>query len=207
MASQNRRVIVTPNDGFFDDLVVYFFAFQSFVHTVAVYNAGVEKGWPDDDVASFDAKQANARLNWAPAPLLRTVCANRKPSTIEFDEAHNDLSGAGALNLGAIDPLLFSFGQSLITNYYERYLAEIEGKWGNDRTRWPGVWNFGRVLRNAMSHGGRIDFRNKNASSVKWRGLIYSPADEGRLVLHTDLWPGDLYYLLREMDEARKNLT
>jgi hypothetical protein len=206
MLSANT-IVITERDGYFYDLVVYLFSFQSFAHSVEIYNAGSAKTWPDDDVVLIDAKQANMRLTWAPAPLLQLVCANQKPSIIEFTEEPNPLSDAGNLALGAIDPLLFSFGQSLITNYYERYLDQIGDTFGKDMTNWPSVWNFGRVIRNAMSHGGRINIRNPNAAPVKWRGLSYSSKENGRLILHTDIWPGDLYYLLRDLEAPRKQFN
>lgn len=55
-----------------------------------------------------------------------------------------------------------------------------------------------------MSHGGHINIKNENSLPVRWRNLIYSHADNDRQILHTDIWPGDLFYLLREMDVARQ---
>lgn len=51
-----------------------------------------------------------------------------------------------------------------------------------------------------------IDFRNRNANSVSWRGLSYSPKDNGRPLLHADIWPGDIFYLLEEMDDVRLDM-
>jgi hypothetical protein len=51
-----------------------------------------------------------------------------------------------------------------------------------------------------MAHGGRIRIDNK---PVNWRSLSYSYKDNDRLVLHGDIWLGDLIYLLREMDRTR----
>jgi hypothetical protein len=193
---------LTPADGFFDDAVVYFVAFQSFVHSTEIYNAGVAVKWPDNDVASFDAKQVGMRLSWAPTLLMNDICANRMPSSLKFVEAVQEpIATDAVLNLGAIDPLLYSFGQAMITNYFERQLKNIERTFSKDRSRWPAVWNFGRVVRNSMSHGGRIFFENKKAPAVSWRQLSYSPADNDRVILHRDLWPADLIYLLRDMDQ------
>lgn len=193
---------LTPADGFFEDAVVYFVAFLSFMHSIEIYRAGIATKWPDDDIAVFDAKQVGVRLSWAPTSLMNDICANRMPSSLKFIEAVQEPIAADAvLNLGAIDPLLFSFGQAMITNYFERQLKGIERTFSRDRSKWPAVWNFGRVVRNSMSHGGRIYFENKKAPPVFWRGLSYSPTDNDRVILHRDLWPADLVYLLRDMDQ------
>lgn len=92
-----------------------------------------------------------------------------------------------------------TFGQALATSFFEGHRNAIDGKFGNIAT-WPPVWNFARVVRNAMSHGGVINIQNPNAAPVHWNGLTYAPADNGRRILHTDLWPGDLMDLLIEMD-------
>jgi hypothetical protein len=48
---------------------------------------------------------------------------------------------------------------------------------------------------------------SKTAAPVNWRSLSYSYKDNDRLVLHGDIWPGDLVYLLREMDRARRRAS
>lgn len=106
------------------------------------------------------------------------------------------------LGLGALETLLFSFGQALATNYYEQNVSLLKAKFSSDAQLWPDVWNFGRIVRNAMSHAGKIHFDNPKATPVRWRGLEYSPADNGHQILHTDLWPGDIFNLIIEMDSC-----
>lgn len=206
-----RKITFTSAHGFFDDLVVYLVALQGFLHSTEIYNGGYARPWNADETGLMDAKQVGKRLEWVPAPLVATVCRNDWPEFLDLTETDADPIAPGAqLNLGAIGPLMFSFGQSTITNYYERYKDEIVQTWGAYE-HWPPIWSFGRVVRNAMSHGGKIVFKNQKASAVRWRDLIYSPEDNGRLVLHGDLWPGDIFYLLAEMEEvlvgARKDMN
>jgi hypothetical protein len=197
---------LTSADGFFEDAVVYFVAFQSFMHSIEIYQAGAATKWPDDDIAAFDAKQVGTRLSWAPTPLMNDVCSNRMPSSLKFVETVQEpIAPDAVLNLGAIDPLLFSFGQAMITNYFERQQETIERNFSKDRSKWPAVWNFGRVVRNSVSHGGRIYIENKKVPPVAWRKLSYSFADNDRAILHRDLWPADLIYLLRDMDRFAKS--
>lgn len=96
----------------------------------------------------------NKRLEWAPASLVATVCRNDWPEFLDLTETDADpIKPDAHLNMGAIGPLMFSFGQSTVTNYFERYVDEINELAGPHKD-WPPVWNFGRVVRNAMSHGG-----------------------------------------------------
>jgi hypothetical protein len=54
-----------------------------------------------------------------------------------------------------------------------------------------------------MSHGGRIEIREgkkKKFRPVSHFGLTYSIADNGKKLLHEDLTPADIFYLMLEMD-------
>jgi len=62
------------------------------------------------------------------------------------------------------------------------------------------VWNFGRIVRNAFVHGGKIDFKNKRAKPVSWRNLSYSPADNGRQIIFQDLTAVEIIILMEDMD-------
>jgi hypothetical protein len=198
---------LTTLDGFFDDVVVYLVALQGFVHSTEIYNRGSAVRWPMDDAAEIHAKQMQMSLTWAPTELMKVVCANQRPTFINFEIADQPIEPNAVLSLGAVEPLLFSFGQAMITNYYERYLDEVQGAYTKSSANWPSLWRFGRVVRNAMAHGGRIRIDKKNAAPVNWRSLSYAYEDNDRLVLHGDIWPGDLVYLLKEMDSARSGVA
>jgi hypothetical protein len=203
----NETLKLTSADGFFGDVVVYLVALQGFVHSTEIYNRGSAVRWPADDTAEMHAKQMRMSLTWTPVELMKVVCANQTPTFLNFETAGMPIEPDAVLNLGAIEPLLFSFGQAMVTNYYERYLDDIQGAHTKSSTNWPSLWRFGRVVRNAMAHGGRIRIDSKNATPVNWRSLSYSYKDNDRLVLHGDIWPGDLVYLLREMDRARRRAS
>ena len=68
--------------------------------------------------------------------------------------------------------------------------------------KWPMVLDFARVVRNAAAHGGRLKIENANARPVTWGPLTYSPADNGKTVIGTDLFFGDLVALMIQADDA-----
>ena len=77
----------------------------------------------------------------------------------------------------------------------------VKSNHDGDAKNWPPIINFGRVVRNAIVHGGKINFTNPNADPVHWRGLTFSPADNGTVAINAGLLSGgDLILLMLEME-------
>lgn len=110
------------------------------------------------------------------------------------------IDGQAALSLGAFEIPLTSFAGSMFTGYYERHKPHIESIFGKNPHEWPTAWNFGRVVRNAIAHGGTIKFNNLDAPAVSWKGLTYSPSNNKRRIMNTDIWPADLIYLMMDLE-------
>jgi hypothetical protein len=174
-------------------------AFQGFVSAVEVYN-GDGRRWDPEDTAIFDAVACGKRLTWRPTDLISAMVINRWPNEIRFDVEGAVFPPARSVGFGVLDEFLFGLGQSLIANFFERERSNLESKFGKPARGWPPVWNFARVVRNAMSHGGGINIRDQ--ASVSWGNLTYSAADSGRLVVNRDFLAGDLLLLVRDMEDA-----
>ncbi|WP_131798474.1 hypothetical protein [Acidovorax sp. GW101-3H11] len=84
----------------------------------------------------------------------------------------------------------------IFTEFYENHLVEIQRCFGEAAAKWPPIWQFARVVRNAMAHGSRINFKNPNAVPVSWKGLSYGPAQNGRNIFGTDIEVGDILVLM-----------
>jgi hypothetical protein len=86
-------------------------------------------------------------------------------------------------------------------NFYERQaewlLANVDG----DPNKWPMLFRFCRVARNAVIHFGRITITNPKAEPVTWEKLSYSPADNGREIFPNELNTGDFLALMILMGE------
>jgi hypothetical protein len=65
---------------------------------------------------------------------------------------------------------------------------------------WPAEWNFGRIVRNSLAHGSEIKFYRSSSPPVTWKGLTYSSMNNGQEIIHTDIWPGDIIYLMIDMN-------
>lgn len=97
---------------------------------------------------------------------------------------------------GAMAQALLRLVPPLFLQFYETYLPWWVKKYSGDPTQWPEVMRFGRVVRNAIGHGGRIMWASSNVPPVTWSGLRYSHADNGRAVIGHDLVSGDLVRLM-----------
>ncbi len=85
--------------------------------------------------------------------------------------------------------------------FYEDFRPWLEKQLGNNHTKFPATWRFGRIIRNAAAHGSvRID--DPKFEPVSWYGLTYGPSQSGRKIFESDLTEGDLLILMLEMNEA-----
>lgn len=193
---------ITSSERYFDDVQSYLVALIGLAHMVEVGKSGKSTAYENQHTVRLDCARELASWYWAPSSTLQSLASNVVPAKLEIERVERATSlGTGPLELGALGNLLEGFGQVLATNYYERHRQRIVDKFGEDpNLSWPSVWNFARVVRNAMSHRGELHFRSSTAPAVSWKGLSYSPKDNGRNILHQDIWPGDLFDLLFEMD-------
>lgn len=196
------QLVFAANELAFEPMATYLTALHGFVSLLAIYKPGPEgpAPWRPTDVAIFDGAACDVRLVWSPHHVVVPMLLNAWPVTVEFQSFSADPIPPGSvLNLGVVEHFIFGLGQQLLTNFVEGRKAVLRSTYGKV-TNWPPIWNFGRVVRNAMSHGGRI--RIDDRSVVHWRNLTYSDADNGNPIINVDLWPADLFILVKEMEAA-----
>lgn len=90
---------------------------------------------------------------------------------------------------------------AIFSVFAERVCDWARHCYDSDPKNWPPNINFGRVVRNAIVHGGKIKFTNPAADPVSWHGLTFSPADNGTVAINAGLLSGgDLIVLMLEME-------
>lgn len=184
---------------YFDEVVSFLCSFIGQLMTLQAVKTGATRFGPE--VYWFLEGNGYEWLIYPFSPL--TDLANDSWPTeirIEEREGHNipDLPHS-------TDALMHSMSVSIqgtFVRYFETYRPLIVQAYGADPYDWPGVWSFGRVVRNGFAHGGTLEWRNPNAESVSWRGISYGPGQDGRQVLFRDLALPDVIKLMMEMDEA-----
>lgn len=200
--STTRILRFEAKDRAFKPLASYLMALHAFAGLLEIYKPD-EKGarrWERAEVALFDAAACDTRLTWSPHHVVEPMVWNTWPPFVEFKACSAEPIPAGTvLNLGVLEHYLAGLGQALLTNFFENqksFLTTTFGKVAN----WPPIWNFARVVRNAMAHDGKI--RIDDRTVVKWNRLSYSSADNGRAAIHVDIWPADIFLLLKQMEAA-----
>jgi hypothetical protein len=98
------------------------------------------------------------------------------------------------------------FISPIFVEYYENYIQWIVNTYGGRSDNWHETWRFARVIRNAISHGGKISIDSQRDRSVMWYGASYAFADNGKVIFGTDISVGDMICLLLEMDEILDDL-
>lgn len=142
---------------------------------------------------------------------LENALADKQPTYIEIgitsDIAENAKELPDAkLRTGGLQAVMAHISAPIFLMFFERYNDWLNAAYGRDSTeKWPATLNFARVIRNACAHGA-ITFRNPNANSVKWRDLTYSPADNGKPIIGTDLKLGEILALMFDASDTLDGL-
>lgn len=139
--------------------------------------------------------------NSVPMELTLTSSQELYRSALASIDENDRLSSNSHQQLQWIDLHLFS-ACLIFVNFYEKHADEIRSRWGRDTKAWPDVVDFCRIVRNAVAHSGKIEFQNINYPAVRWQSLSYSPADNGRQVIGTDLLFPDIIFLMIDLSNA-----
>jgi hypothetical protein len=148
---------------------------------------------------------AEIKLPWN--ELLQTALKNSEPRKFEiiFAPKHSRRTIFRVKTMGLAKIWGMTVG-SLLGDFYEGYRDWLEQNVNKNPYKWPSVWNFGRIIRNSVAHGGAIYFINPKAAPVKWYDLEYGPTDNGKPVLFNDMAMGDFIALLFEMSNELDKL-
>jgi hypothetical protein len=192
--------ITRSRDKCFDDIANYLITMISLTLTTELYVQGYASRYAPNHRVVLDAKQVGKRLIISPHALFDEVHADRWPTALVVQEEPVQIPTYASLNLGIFERQFLALERSMFINYFEHQRLQIDAKYNGGTTRWLTDWNFGRVIRNSFAHRDEIVFSSPKAPPVTWRSLTYAPADNGRKVLHVDLWPADLIYLMMDLD-------
>ena len=187
----------------FDDIASYIIALVSITSTLVFFKSENPSKYQKNDNIKLTSKQKETNLIIYPHDLLDKFFNQLKwPTKIKYEIEDVDFNEKPPkkLPMGILEKPMFGFSQSLIVNFYEKNKELIEKNYGEDPYKWPSDLNFGRVVRNSVSHDNKILITNPNTQNVKWSGLNYGPKDNGKLVIHYDLWPADIILLIIDMD-------
>lgn len=159
---------------------------------------------PTDNIVMHGKATVTAvELVFYPYQVLDPIFAGGWPERLEVDERPLDSTiperfsrMSGTRRFYAVQ-IAHTF-----VHYFESTVSLVRNTYGTNPAQWPAVWNFGRVVRNAFAHGGRINIQNPAVPPVTWRSLTYAYSDNGREIVYQDMTNVELVILMDEMDQA-----
>jgi hypothetical protein len=162
-------------------------------------------GWANDDCAIIDGLTTDTIVQMPLVGPVENALRGFVPSEIAINviQRNEPFAGAGGPRIKGI---LINVICPVFVEFYEDHLPWLKANVSPKDTQWPSVWQFGRVVRNAVSHGGCCKIDDPKFVSVQWRGLIYGPAQNKRPILDTDLTFADMLILMFEMSDAMDDL-
>jgi hypothetical protein len=188
---------------FFDSLASFFAGVASVGVAFEVQVGHASRPYGSTDYITLEGMKSvsGCEFRFFPKSLLDTLGANDWPQQLVVEEIQLAAqSPSYPVWLTGLIGIHGSLIASAFVTYFEDHRGAIEGKHGKDPYAWPSCWNFARVVRNALSHGGVVNFLNAAAPPVSWRTLTYSPAQNGRQLLYKDVTAVELILLLEDMD-------
>lgn len=195
------RIFSKSVHSFFDELSACLISTMGVCISCEAYmNQGITKA-PKDSKYYLSLEGDSVNFHWECFDAMKAVMEDSWPTRIVFHENipltptnTKSYSDHGFKKLAATN-ISFAF-----VSHYEAQIGNIRSKFGGGSENWPDVWNFARVVRNALTHNGRISITNSSAQPVSWNGYTYSYQDNDRPILFTDLGFVELILLMEEME-------
>ncbi len=195
---------VPAGSRYFSDFLAYLVSFYGVAQAAEAARTATATRYGPHDFVVLGCRVSPAQWCWRPYDTIADLYSNLPPHHLELTRlGAAPVSATAEMRFApALDRLLSTFGQALGTNYYERHVGDIKRAYGNEQNDWPEPWGFAWMVRNAMAHDGQLAIRDTRRPPFRWRGLEYSHLQNGRRILHVDLWPGDLFDLIIDLDAA-----
>jgi hypothetical protein len=148
--------------------------------------------------------------------LLPIILQIPKPTTIIYRVDHPPTTQQPRPKTVGTEPVAIDLGSIIgdllnpfYVSFFETHKNWIKLNCGGDTYAWPPIFNFARVVRNALAHNvGRIHFENVDALPVTWHHVSYSPSDNGTHAIsaHGPIATADLLLLMFEMSDELDRL-
>ncbi|MBM3460792.1 MAG: hypothetical protein FJX76_01695 [Armatimonadetes bacterium] len=177
--------VYTPGNRFYDGLV----AFLAAAASLSSESRPLRLPCRDEN---------NPCLVLDPEEVLAPLRQNLWPEQIAFQRDAG--AGEGFFGNPALTRVIESLLRAEFVSFYEAWAAPIVVAHGKNLRQWPPAWAFGRIVRNALAHGGRFEIFS--ATDVSWRGRRFTDADHGRSFSSEDVRSGEFILLMADMDAA-----
>ena len=188
---------------FFDSLVTFIAGASSLGIALDAQKNGIAQGYTPTQYLALTGNPtvSGSEFHFYPYSLFSTLANNDWPALLVLEEYPiKQFPVIYPLNLIGLQVVHGAMVANAFVKFFEETRSLVETKYSTETQKWPAVWNFGRVMRNALGHKGVIKIDNPNAQPVSWSKLSYSPSDNGKPVLYHDVTAVELILLMEDMD-------
>jgi hypothetical protein len=157
--------------------------------------------WKPAHSIAFQSARGGHYLCLPLAGLLESAIQGNQPFQLRIAVEEIE-QPRGLTILGTHAELFAKSVTPIFVEFFENNLKWIKDKFSEDQRRWPALWQFAWVVRNAVSHGGYVTIYDPTFPPVIWRGLMFRPSDSNQEVISdTTLTFADIVILMLEMSD------
>jgi hypothetical protein len=219
MTYPSGKVTLVPQDRLFEPMKQLVLIVDALFTAVVVMKEGSGLGNKPKAGSSVNVEclrlPTNVRLPMG-GPVL-SIANNQAIGSLELEfhtvelrlhkQDKKDLGGKEIFESTLPNEVTMNLVTPVFVNFYEKHRPWMQSNLGIDTKAWPQIFDFGRMVRNWISHNhGCVHFDNPNYPGVTWCHLTYTRADAGKLVIGGDLQLGELIVLMFEMGDELTRL-
>lgn len=195
--------------GYFPELVRLLVALSSIGLLLEIHKGHSVKPYGSSDYLTLTGKGnvSGIEISFFVGPIYQRLLSptKRMPRVLKAIKRPIDYSVSHPLQVSKVQPIMVRLIADAFLSYYASHVKAVESRWGTvEKGNWPTVWQFGRVIRNAIAHDGKICFDSKKAPPVHWHNLRYSREDNDlkRQLLYDEITGVELILLMEDMDSV-----
>jgi hypothetical protein len=146
-------------------------SFEYKISGKAIYNPG--------DCAVLEGLSSGKMIRLPLHGPVEAALKDLKPDLIEITiEDLEPTTKTYQVTTSALQKTINYIFTPFFVTFYENNYSEAETKFGSTHTTWPVSWRMGWIVRNVLSHNGKVFFKNLSTPPITWKGTVISPAQQ-----------------------------
>jgi hypothetical protein len=133
--------------------------------------------------------------------------AAQRTITIETGHQAPAMEASGAPFSQGFNSVVWLMITPIFVNFYESHRPWIEQHHGFQKT-WPHTFYFANLIRNAISHGGKLYFKHVPLRTAIWQHLRYDHSDDKKQIIGAGgiFSIADLFFLMLDTSDELDRL-
>jgi hypothetical protein len=194
---------------FFEELTTLFINLASFsVALESFANAG-SSAVPNDPKYTITLNGRIVDVSFPTHALLHGIVKNQWPAAIQLSicpatQALVASPNPIKLQCNNVSRMITRLVGAMFLQYYERNAHRPKAKYSGNQKKWPDVWRFAWLLRNAIAHGDTWNLSDPSFPPTTWKSVTITNADSGEVWnnIARYIGGGDVVLLMEELATA-----